>query len=296
MVKIIIFNVEHGFCSFIKCPNGHTILIDCGKAENFSPIKYILDNEMTDTVFYKGYKLTKFILTHPHNDHLEDIARLKSNFSPAIMRRENRYNWESLKVGNREEYENLDIYSEWQADYKYPVTDPPVWGMEIIDNFNLSPEEAYKINRDNYVNNSSIPVIIKFEGTQYGEKILFGGDLMKEGWLELLKNRTFRHNLKNIDFFITSHHGHSSGYCKEIFDAMGRLPILNIVSAHRRDESVESIYSSLSSGTNVNGEKRHMLSTRNDGSIILEIDSQGRYSITTRDFEDNIRSLEYWPR
>ncbi|MBA7496661.1 hypothetical protein ES702_07270 [subsurface metagenome] len=295
-LKVIIFNVEHGFCGFIKCPNGHTVLIDCGKAESFSPVKYILDSELADTVLHNGYKLTEFILTHPHDDHLEDIARLRSDFPPAILRRESRYNWESLKVSNREEYENLDIYSEWQAGYQYPVTDPPDWGIEIIDNFKLSPQEAYEINKDNYVNNSSIPVIIRFKGTQYEEKILFGGDLMKEGWAELLRNEAFADNLRDINFFIASHHGHSSGYCKEVFDAMGSPPILNIISAHRRDESVESAYSSLSLGTNVNGQERHMLSTRNDGSIILEIDSEGKYSVTTGNFPDNIGSLGYWPR
>lgn len=293
-VKIIIFDVEHGFCSFIKGPNGHTILIDCGKTENFSPIKYIIKNELLNTVTFNDYRLTEFILTHPHDDHIEDIDRLISELPPAMMRRENRFNWNLLKVGDADKYENLDKYSEWQTIYNSSVENLPNFGVDIIDSYNLSPQEAYRINKNNYVNNSSIPVIINFEGTQYSEKILFGGDLMKEGLLELLKNENFKKNLKYVDFFVTSHHGHSSGYCKEVFDVMGGLPILNIVSAHHRDESVESSYSSLASGIEVNGEKRYMLSTRQDGSIIIEITDEGKFYIYTQHFETNLNTQKYY--
>jgi len=292
-LKIIIFNVEHGFCSFIKCATGYSLLIDCGKKENFSPIKYIIDNETDGLVRHDGFLLTKFILSHPHDDHLQDIDNLKDLFPPAIMKRGVGYDWEKLKIGEKEKYENLDTYAVWQAGYNSPVTNEPNYGINIIDSFFLSPQEAFKLNSDNYVNNSSIPILITFQGTKYTEKILFGGDLMEEGWLELFKKELFKSVLSNIDFFVTSHHGHTTGYCKELFDIMGKNPLLNIVSAHSKDESVDSVYSSSAIGVDFGGEKRYMLSTRKDGSIIIEIDSEGRYSIRTENFNDNLRALRY---
>ena len=98
----------------------------------------------------------------------------------------------------------------------------------------------------------------------------FPGDLEKTAWLELLKKQDFKNLIKGTSFFIASHHGHSSGYCKEIFENMGK-PYFNIVSARKKDESVEPAYSSSNNakGVQYNGRTRYMLSTRNDGDLSL---------------------------
>ena len=270
-MKVIIFNVEQGFCAFINSPSGYSLLIDCGSTDRFSPIKYIKDHELGFSFSYNGHSLTKFILTHPHDDHLTDIQNLISYLPPGIIRRQV-YDWEEIKdPGARDKYKNLDNYSSWQQTYRYPETYPN-WGMKLIDTIYLVPECAKSINEANFVNNSSIPVIIEYAGV----KFTFGADLEKEGWLTLLQRDDFRNAIAGTDFFITSHHGHTTGYTKEIFDAMGR-PSLNIVSAHRGDDSVDPAYSSEENtvGMNFGGVTRHMVSTRNGESIIFEVQSNG---------------------
>lgn len=288
-LKIIVFNVEHGFCALIKSPTGRTLLIDCDKASYFSPIKYIVENELTDCVDEGTFYFSKFILTHPHGDHLEDIERLM-DYPPSIIFRQSDYTCNEVKESNSESgSEKIDIYSDWQETYNQPACEID-WGFHIYHKAYLNPSETKNLDESKAINNSSIPIVISYQGTEYSKKFLFGGDLEKEGWLELLKRSSFRETIKDTDFFITSHHGHSSGYCKEIFENMGK-PILNIVSARSRDESVESAYSSNdnASGTEINGKKRYMLSTRNDGNICIEVSSEGKYSLWCDNFSDNLR-------
>jgi beta-lactamase superfamily II metal-dependent hydrolase len=282
-LRIIIFNVEHGFCAFIRTPNDYTLLIDCGATETFSPIKYILENELSGVTKYNGKWLTKFVLSHPHDDHLSDIDRLIKDFPPGIMLRQ-KYDWEKVKTGDKEEYKNLDTYSDWQETYNQPVPTPPEWGM-ILKHIYLTPEDAKKIDENKYINNSSIPVFIEYKGS----KITFPGDLEEKGWLELLRHDGFKTLLKGTSFFVTSHHGHSSGYCKEIYDCMGK-PHFNIVSAHAGDESVDPAYSKAENaiGVQYNNQTRYMFSTRKDGTIILEVDENGNCTYWLKNFPDNL--------
>ena len=292
-LRVVVFDVQHGFCAFVKSPTGHVLLIDCGKGEEFSPVEYILANELSGAATYNGYRLTKLIISHPHDDHMEDIGTVIKKFQPAVLLRQ-KYDWEDIKeAGEEEEYENLDTYADWQQTYNQPVANHPDWGLDI-KSFFLTPEHAKKIDEAKYVNNSSIVVVVTFKGTCFAEKFLFGGDIEQSGWEELLNTESFKSAVKGVDFYISSHHGHTSGFSTALFDAMGR-PILNIVSAHRRDESVDSRYSNEehASGAHVNGEKRRMLSTRKDGSVFIDVNAEGKYSLYTRKLAANLKQESY---
>jgi len=287
-LKVIIFNVEQGFCAFVKSPNNYSLLIDCGERENFSPIKYIIDNELNDITPYNGYLLTQFILTHPHNDHLSDIKRLITDLKPALMVRQ-KYDWEEIKKGeNGAEYENLDQYSVWQETYNREAVVLPDWGMNLEHNECLDPLQAKELNESKYVNNSSIVVVIKYNNW----KIVFPGDIEKEAWLKLFENQKFNKLVDKTSFFVASHHGHSSGYCKEIFQYIGK-PNFNIISVHKRDENVDPAYSSSDNakGVQYNDQTRYMLSTRKDGSISIEIDEEGKATFDVLNLDDNIKSF-----
>lgn len=284
-LRIIIFDVEHGFCAFVKSPNNYALLIDCGSTDKFSPVKYIIENELYNVQEYNGCKLTKLVVTHPHDDHLSDIQTLKDKLEPAFLKSQD-YDWEAIKVGDgKEEYENLDIYSEFKNGYSPSSSPLPDWGMTITHGTFFNTEEAKKINEGDFVNNSSIPTFIEYRGY----KIVFPGDLCASGWKEILKKEAFKNAIKGTSFFVTSHHGHSSGYCKEIYDCAGK-PYFNIVSAHSRDESVEGAYSKPENarGVTYNGETRYMFSTRSEGSIVIEIPKEGNATFSFENFKDNI--------
>lgn len=291
-MTVIIFNVEHGFCAFVKSPTGETLLIDCGCTASFSPIKFLVENKFV-TKSSTGHYFTKFILTHPHTDHIEDIDLL-SKYKPKIILRQKGYDWEKVKkVNKKSQIEHLDSYINLQSSYTEPA-DKIDWGFELYCNDYLTPRQASELEEGKMVNNSSIPVVITFEGTKFAQKFLFAGDLEVKAWQELLKRDSFKKAIAGTSFFITSHHGHTSGYCKEIFEAIGK-PKINIVSAHAGDDSVDGAYTGNKNATGIkwlNGEElddqRYMLSTRNDGSIIINVTKEGKYSVSTETFDDNL--------
>jgi hypothetical protein len=280
--------VEHGLCAFVKSPTGRTLLIDCGRATKFSPIKYIVDNELYDCVDGGKFAFTQFIVSHPHGDHLEDIERLKL-YPPLILYRQRGYDWEEVKEINSESgAELVESYREWQETYNSPAPEVD-WGFDLSFRDALTPAQAKEVNESKMVNNSSVPVIITYTGSEHQERFFFAGDLEKDGWKKLLERESFKNAIKGTDFFITAHHGHSTGYCKEIYEAMGK-PIVNIVSARSGDESVEPSYSKPDNawGKEIEGATRYMLSTRYDGNICITADSRGKYWLWFEDFEDNI--------
>lgn len=267
---------------------GRTLLIDCGQTANFSPIKYLVENELIDTANEGEYTFSEFILSHPHGDHIDDIDRLKV-YKPKIICRQKEYDWDAVKEVNTESgAEKVDIYKEWQATYNLPATDPD-WGFDLYHNDYLIPKQAEELEKSKMLNNSSMPVLITFTGAKYIQKFLFPGDLEQKGWLELLKRKSFKEAIKNTTFFITSHHGHTSGYCKEIFDAMGK-PLLNIVSTHSGDENVEAAYSNPENaiGIDFDGNVRYMLSTRKDNNICIDVESSGYAWVGCCQFDDNL--------
>lgn len=183
-MRVILFDVDHGFCSFIRTPNGSTLLIDCGKGANFSPTKYLFSYEPC-------IPLSKLIITHPHDDHIEDFACVTSTLSPKILLAQN-FNWNLIKSqSGAESHDGLDAYvARKNANFNGGFVPDPNYGMRI-ESFSLEPNHAQRISTsiNSAVNNSSIVTIASFVGTKYCPKLLFGGDMEQAGWDHLLKTR-----------------------------------------------------------------------------------------------------------
>jgi beta-lactamase superfamily II metal-dependent hydrolase len=285
-MKVMIFDVEHGACAFVKTPTNHTILVDCGCTEGFSPALYIAEHELGDAAGWNGHTLTQMVVTHPHDDHITEVEAIKQHCSPAFLLRQN-YDWEEVKTAE-DDYDNLDTFTAWQKTYTTPVTQYPDLGLKF-EWFMLSPSEAKQVPGQ-FVNNSSIVLVLTVTGTKFKEKFLFGGDMETAGWEALLKkNANFRNAVKDVDFFIVSHHGHQSGFSELLYAAMGRKPYINIVSIHHNDEHIDDRYKqeAYASGTKVNGEDRRMLTTRRDGTITVNVTDEGQFWISIEHLADN---------
>jgi len=286
-MKVMIFDVEHGACVFVKTPTNHTILIDCGCTEGFSPALYIAENELGNAAGWNGRKLTQMVVTHPHDDHITEVDAIKAHCPPAFLLRQ-KYDWEEVKTAENGDYDNLDTYTTWQATFNVPITQYPNLGLNF-ERFMLSPSEAKEASGQ-FINNSSIVLVLTVTGTKFQEKFLFGGDIETGGWEALLKkNANFRNAVKDVDFFIVSHHGHQSGFSELLYAAMGRKPIVNIVSVHHNDEHIDDRYKqeAYAIGAKVNGEDRRMLTTRCDGTITISVSDEGKYAISFDHLADN---------
>lgn len=289
-MRVTVFDVDHGFSAFVKSPTGYTLLIDCGRSATFDPVDYILQHELAGTLQWNGRVLTQLLITHPHNDHIENIAGVIRKLPPAILQRQ-RYSWETIKRpgAKPDEYQNLDLYAAWQQRYSYPVVAPPNWGMSIQP-FCLPVQHAKRLGEPTYVNNSGIVTVLTFAGSRFSEKIVFGADVETDGWTALLTREDFRNAVNGTDFFVVPHHGHASGFSTELYEAMGDKPFLNLISVTACDPHVDPRYmsSQFSRGTRVNGQPRHSLSTRFDGSITIDITAEGRFEISTSIFVPNV--------
>jgi hypothetical protein len=151
------------------------------------------------------------------------------------------------------------------------------------------PEEAKTIDEAKFINNSSIVTIATFKGTVHQEKFLFGGDMETAGWEALLKQPRFKEAVKGVDFYITSHHGHQSGFSEALYAAMGK-PILNIVSIHNYDEHIDDRYSQEAYALGrkfPDDSTRRRMTTRKDGTITISVNNEGKYSLNTQCLIDN---------
>jgi beta-lactamase superfamily II metal-dependent hydrolase len=160
-VRVILFDVGHGFCAFLKSSTGCTLLIDCGCSEKFSPIKYIRENELGGVTQINGKYLTELIVTHPHDDHIKDINRVISELPPYLLLR-NTFNWKDVKTPGcaESDYENLNTYVPWQGKYSAAPTINPNWGQMSIQTFKVPQILVPGANNSKAVNNSSFAVLV----------------------------------------------------------------------------------------------------------------------------------------
>lgn len=274
--RIWVFDVDHGFMAFVRPASGATLAIDCGKADDFSPTLYIRDSELTELERLRGCPISKLVVTHPHDDHIEDIGLVAAYLRPERLLR-HEYDWEEVQAQSEGEHDRLRRWKEFENDYRPPV-DEPDWGSMKLTHWCLTVAEAKALNESKFINNSSIITIVQIGSF----KMTFPGDIEKDGWLEMLRKASFCEALRGTSIFVTSHHGHSSGYVPEIYDVMGK-PWFNLSSIHHGDLSIESAYSTAQTacGTPYNGETRYSITTRRDGSCLIQVDDQGNWRMDT---------------
>jgi competence protein ComEC len=269
MLKIIIWDVQHGSSSYIKTPSGKHIVIDLGTGSNkqtqFSPLLYLKRN-------YNVSKLDKVVITHPHTDHIDDIFNF-DELSPEILHRPKHLKAEDIRGANQERDRNkVDKYLEISEKYSSPVLtegDPDV--AENNGGVNLYSFCPTGCDTSN-INNHSIVTVIEYLGL----KVLIPGDNQTESWEELLKRTDFVQAITGVNILVASHHGRENGYCNALFDHF--TPELVIISDGKATTTnISSKYYEKAKGWIVNkrgggqSEKRYCLTTRSDGCIDISI-------------------------
>jgi beta-lactamase superfamily II metal-dependent hydrolase len=279
MMVLRIFDVEHGACAIIAGPNNSLAMIDCGhnSTTGWRPSSY-LKNEL------KAQSLNYLLITNVDQDHISDLAtlidsgiaigHLMSNtlVSPQTMR--------IIKEMGGALTDDAQAYLRMRTGFGTPGTGTPfsqAMGGVTVDVFN----HAYPAFID--TNNLSCAYFIT-----YGPfKILFPGDLEKEGWLAHLKNPAFVRQLQATTVLVASHHGRESGYCEEIFEyCKPQAVVISDKSIVHDTQNTGNKYRS-KTGMGIktsNGgivDRRFLLTTRSDGDILFKVDAQGNYTVTT---------------
>ena len=94
-----------------------------------------------------------------------------------------------------------------------------------------------------------------------------------QGWRNLLRNSAFVQAIGNVNVFVASHHGRENGCCEELFSRTRLNPAIVVISDSGIEYATQETvawYRARAQGITLNGEKRHVLTTRRDGRVLLE--------------------------
>ncbi|WP_422363354.1 ComEC/Rec2 family competence protein [Pyruvatibacter mobilis] len=273
MMQIVVHDVGHGACASIRFPNGKLLMFDCGAGgdEGFSP-----------GACYWNQTIDMLTLQNLDHDHVEGICSLVGNVSirglfsnPSIGVKE----FDALKTSGSSPALNLvrDVIAAFG----------PTVGISEIDLGGARVTWCWLNYGDagiSTTNDLSVVAVV-----EYGQfKIVFGGDLEKLGWQLLMLNPDIRRVISDANIFVASHHGRDSGRNEEAMGAM--RPDVVIFSDKRRryeTQNTNSWYRRRTKGIvdrsgteNIFDPKlRHVLTTRRDGTLTINVNQFGRYVV-----------------
>jgi beta-lactamase superfamily II metal-dependent hydrolase len=278
-----IWDVEHGACAMLTHRSaygaeGRLAMIDSGCTADWRPSSYIRHH-------LRRTRLDYLFITNDDQDHMSDLDGLwLEGIYVATMIR-NPYPSADILRAMKEEGGPLttDIkrYIDIHCSYNQPVSAPfndHMGGITHKTYFNRHPE--FKTTND-----LSLAIFIEF----CGFKILFPGDLEKEGWLALLQRQDFCADLTGVDILVASHHGRENGYCEEMFEYCRPRAILisdktivhntqGMTQTYRQrviDYWPKGVYVATTR------RHRHVLTTRRDGWMQFHVNDRGDFTIYT---------------
>ncbi len=280
-MKIIVFDVGNAACSVVSSPNKHGMMIDCGSnSEKTNPVELFATHrdwlEIAPFITSKkiSYDLGLLHITHPDDDHVRNAKKIKDELPPYLLLRRRYEEFPKEEQINNDYKENID------KEYRGSNGETIEWGFDENITWRI-PMDTLKSDEElskKLKNNSSILRYVSYFDT----KVLFAGDMEKEGWAWLKENnKNFVNTMKKgLDILIAPHHGHKSGFPKEIFELTGNVRV--VIHSKGSEGSIEGTdvstqYSSNSDGTIYNSlndkleYKGKVLTTRSNGNIYISI-------------------------
>ncbi len=263
-LRILIHNVGHGQAVHMFMPAGQTVVIDLGRSANFSPLEWL--REQTNTI-------DLLIITHPHGDHIDEILLLeKMGFTVRQFWRPGQLPRDEVYSQNQGSYKSkLDAYFKMSDSYTAPIKESENVGNPSVSGGVSINQYASSSCGVSNINNHSFVTVLDYRDVT----VVIPGDNEQVSWSELMKERDFATAMNRVNVFMASHHGRESGYCAEIFT---EKPDLCVVSDGRvQDTDARQLYSYHAKGwrvhkrNNGSSEKRYCVTTRQDGSIDIEI-------------------------
>lgn len=274
-MRIEIHDVGHGACTVITGPDGHRLMLDCGLN---------LENSWFPSVSYGGERIDTLMLMNLDEDHCEDLAYLWRSCplgaivsNPTVdaralraMKAEGGMREGVAKAADLLEHFGSGFLGDWSHD---------LGGVHWHAFWN-----RYGVDFDD-TNNLSLAVFVRFGLFT----ILFGGDLERAGWRRLLEIPGFRARLATTQVYVASHHGRENGCCAEVFELC--RPELVIFSDARKDYATQETngwYAARAIGIPdyskpaglLGHPVRKVMTTRCDGTIMIDVGIDGRYIVT----------------
>jgi beta-lactamase superfamily II metal-dependent hydrolase len=282
-MRLRVWDVEHGACAMLQhvTPGlygdiwGRLAMIDSGCSDTWRPSTFIRHSLGRTTLDY-------LFITNADQDHMSDLRGLQeAGIRVMTLFRNPSYTGDQLrliKLGAGPLSRDADWYANACTTFNMPVDEPfdqQMGGITAAAFWNSFP-----VFTD--TNNLSLAVLVKYGGF----KILFPGDLEKEGWRALLRREDFRKELSSLDVLMASHHGRENGFCPDVFSycrpqaiVISDKPIQHETQLTLPDYRAVTTDRGLFVRTT--GKMRHVLTTRRDGTIQFEVNADGTFHVDT---------------
>lgn len=109
-----------------------------------------------------------------------------------------------------------------------------------------------------------------------GYKFVLTGDNPKEILQNMMVNNqdNIKQKIANANILLAPHHGRTGEFCEDFFKCVN--PVLTVVSdksiVHTTQEETSNVYKGM--GAKLNDRDRYVLTTRNDGTILFNVQSE----------------------
>ena len=302
MLKIHFLNVGHGDSAIIELPE-RTMMIDINNGQaldestknelmesfSISPIDLIFKS-FNEVLLEKGYNIPltnpieylkglginsifRFILSHPHMDHMTGLHDLVNKENVGITNfwhsgveldtpdfskaNYNEDDWNTyIELKNSDESpKNLVKNAGDTGDF---LTDDVIEILCPTDDLKKIAVEKNRLNLCSYV------LLITYKDF----KFVLAGDAEKESWDYIVEN--YSDKISNVNVLKAAHHGRESGFHEEAVKLMN--PEYTVVSVGKKpDTDAHNQYKKYT--------REKVLSTRYRGNITVTIDDNGNGSI-----------------
>ena len=260
-----IFDVEHGACALITTSNGRRIMIDCGHnaTTGWKPGTFLALSGIR--------RLDRLFITNYDEDHVSGYPDLIQYVGIDVLARNTNVPPGAIRYLKTEDGMGPGIEALIKSIEGTFTGGPP----PALDDFGDTTFSFY-YNRYGALpscfedeNNLSMVVFI----TCGHHKIIFPGDIEKEGWRELLRNPAFARELNAVNLFVASHHGRENGYCEEALNLCPQIKAVVISDKKKGHQTQETVdrYRRYASGFQYGNEIRRVLTTRRDSSMQFQL-------------------------
>ena len=247
-MRFEILNVEHGSAAYAIAEDGSVLVFDCGLSSTMRLSTLLYDQDIR--------QIKRLFILNYDEDHVGDLPALREKFQIDVLTCNLSISASQLEEIKAPTSDAMDSVIDMLHKYTNP-TEVQHAGIAVSFFYNSYPSFTDP-------NNLSLLVFIKMGGTC----IALGGDLEVAGWKSILKKQEVRDLLKQVNYFVASHHGRESGYCEEVFQYCQPKAIIFSDGPIKHDtQEMAAVYGKHAQGIVFNGQPRKVLTTRQDGSL-----------------------------
>ncbi|MAG44504.1 hypothetical protein CL633_01310 [bacterium] len=257
ILKIHFLNVGHGDCTIIDFPGDAD-----GRRLTIIDSNHLDDNDYEDVATYikthfPGRNIFRFIMTHPHKDHISGLIKFKEqgirilhfwdlnhNFGPE----KEGGHWDNYKY-DWEEYQRIQVDSSIPSIKPMALEQGQYWtndGITVLAPDQTLIKDAHTDQDGNSITGPKVNLhrmnyVLLITHGKF--KLLIGGDADKQCWdfiynmfYTMLSNPLKRLNLLNTirpSIFLAPHHASETSFHEELFSF---LKPQNIIISSSKDD------------------------------------------------------------